>query len=261
VPFEEAGVWDVQHLDGLVPYPCPPETALDYQKGWRDLDAARISAYVRTSVEQGLVHTPTLVSSAALTWAADPGHALDPTARYLPRCIREVAWDRESMPLFRRFSDQALALMEQAAMRGQEVVLRLHQAGVRIHLGTDVGMPFLIPGWSAQQELRLMVEAGLTIEEAWVAGTRAAGESLGVPLLGTVRRGAPADLLIFGRDPSRDLSALATLQGVIAQGRLYCRAFLDHALDRHRRGFEQPLYDKVSTALLRLGTRAVVPKD
>jgi hypothetical protein len=261
VPFEAAGVWDVQHLDGLVPYPQPSETALDYQARWRDLDPARISFYVQTSVEQGLVHTPTLLSSTALIWMADPNHALDPAAQYLPRCIREVAWDRESMPLFSRFSDQVLELMVQAADRGGEVVRRLHQAGVRIHLGTDIGMPFLVPGRSVQQELELMVKAGLTLEDAWAAGTRAAGESLGVPLLGTVRQGAPADLLIYGQNPSRCLSALSSLQAVVAQGRLYSKPTLDRALARHRRRFEQPLYDTMSTAMLRLGMRAMVPKD
>jgi cytosine/adenosine deaminase-related metal-dependent hydrolase len=261
VPFEAAGVWDVQHLDGLVPYPQPPETALDYQKRWRDLDPARISFYVQTSVEQRLVHTPTLLSSTALIWAADPDRAPDPGAQFLPRFIREVAWDRESMPLFCRFSDQISELMKQAEKRSKEVVQRLHEAGVRIHLGTDVGMPLLIPGLSVQQELKLVVEAGLSIEGAWEAGTRAAGESLGVPLLGTVQEDAPADLLIFGQDPSRNLSALSTLQAVVAQGRLYSRAFLDRALARHRQRFEQPLYDSLSTAMLRLGMRAMVPKD
>ena len=62
IPFEQAGIWDVQHLDGVVPYPLPHETPLDYQKKWRDLDPAQIDFYVRTSVEQGLVHTPTLVT-------------------------------------------------------------------------------------------------------------------------------------------------------------------------------------------------------
>ena len=35
--------------------------------------------------------------------------------------------------------------------------------------------------------------AGFTPEEAWVAATRWAGESLGVPKLGTLDEGAPAD--------------------------------------------------------------------
>ena len=48
---------------------------------------------------------------------------------------------------------------------------------------------------------------------------------------------------------------------MIAQGRLYPKPFIDRALARHRQRLEQPLYDRVSTALLRLGTRAVISRD
>jgi hypothetical protein len=261
VPFEAAGVWDVQHLDGLVPYPQPSETPLDYQRKWRDLDAAHIDRYVETSVEQKLVHTPTLISGHALAQMTDPRQPDDPAMRLLPRHYRDAAWDRRSMPLFSRFSDKALEIMRQSGDRSREVVFRLHQAGVGIHLGTDTAaMPFVVPGVSLHRELGLMVEAGLTVEGAWEAGTRVAGESLGVPLLGRVQEGAPADLLVFDQDPSRDLAALSTLRGVIAQGRLYTREFLDEALSRHRERFEQPLYDRLSTAIIRLGTKLMVPR-
>ena len=262
VSFEEARIWDVQHLDGLVAYPQPPETPLDYQKKWRGLDSAQIDFYVETSVEQGLVHTPTLISGFALAHMAEPRYPDDPAMRLLPRHYRDGAWDRRNMPLLSRFSDEALEIMEQAVVRSQEVVFRLHQAGVRIHLGTDTAaMPFVVPGVSLQQELGLMADAGLTVKEAWRAGTCVAGKSLGVPLLGTVQEGAPADLLIFDKDPSRDLAALSTLRGVIAQGRLYSKEFLDEALSRHRERFEKPLYDTMSTALIRLGMKLMVSKN
>lgn len=261
VPFEEAGIWDVQHLDGMVPYPQPPESQLGYLGKWRDLDDRRLDFYVRTSAEQGLVHTPALLGGHALTWAADPRYPVDPAAGFLQRWIRDVAWDLRKMPLFRRFSGKVLPLMAQATGRYKDVGRRLYQAGVRLHLGTEVGMPLVIPGVSLQQELKLMIEAGLPIEAAWEAGTRASAASLAVPLLGNARQGAPADLPILGQDPSRDLAALSALQGVIAQGRLYPKEFLDEALRRHRERFEQSLYDKLSTTLLRLGMKMMLPKN
>ncbi len=261
VPFERAYVWDVQHLDGLVPYPQPGETVLDNQRRWRDLADARIDSYVRTSVEQELVHTPTLVTAEALLWLLDPGRPDDPAVRCMPRYIRDAAWSREHMPLFRRFSDEALRLMEQALARNLEVVRRLHAARVRLHLGTDTaGMPFVVPGASLHEELRLMVRAGLALEDAWAAGTRAAGASLRLPGLGTIQEGAPADLAVFREDPTRDLAALDTLVGVVAAGRFYSREYLEDALARHRACFERPLYDRLSTALVRLGTRMMVPR-
>ncbi len=253
VSFEAAGIGDVQHLDGLVPYPQPPETPLDYQIKWRDLTPAQIDAYVKISVEQGLAHTPTLVSGFALTQMSDPAWTDAPAVKLLPRHYRDAVWSKESMPLFSRFSDEVLAIMKQAAARNLEVTYHLHQARVRLHLGTDTaGMPFVVPGASLHKELELMVEAGLSLQDAWQAGTHAAGESLGVAQLGSVQQGAPADLLIFAQDPTLNLAALSTLKGVIAQGRLYTTEFLDQALARHRQCFERPLYDRLTTAFFRL---------
>src|SRR5262249_6287943 len=94
-------------------------------------------------------------------------------------------------------------------------------------------------------------ETGFTTEEAWVAATRTAGESLREPKLGTVQEGAPADFLIFREDPTRDLAALATLEAVVAQRRLYPKEMLDQALARWRAHFEGYMYDTVSMAIAR----------
>lgn len=260
VPFEEARIWDVQHLDGMVPYPQPPDGVIDFHKNWRDLDSARIDFYVQTSVEQGLVHTPTIVSSVAFAHLDGPERQNDPVARLLPRYYRAVAWNRQSaIPAFRTFPDKAFEIMRQGLGRIKEVVGSLYRAGVRIHLGTDTaGAPFVVPGASLHEELGHIVDAGLTTEEAWMAATRNSGESLGVPLLGTVQKGAPANLLIFGEDPTRDLAALSTLKGVVAQGRLYPKTFLDKVLSHHRKRFERPLYDTLTTTLIRLALRRMV---
>jgi imidazolonepropionase-like amidohydrolase len=262
VPFELAHIWDVQHLDGLVTYPQPTESPLDYQQKWCDLTAAQIDAYVRTSVDQGIVHTPTLFCSHTLAQMANPVVADAPAVRLLPRYYRDAAWDRRSMPLFKRFSDATLKLLELAEARCHDVVLHLHRAGVRLHLGTDTAaMIYVVPGVSLHEELRIMVELGLSLEEAWKAGTCSAGHSLGIPLLGTVKVNAPADLLIFGADPTRDLRALSTLKGVVAQGRFYTKDYLDSALVRHRERFENPIYDNLTTLIMRQALKAMVPTN
>ena len=94
--------------------------------------------------------------------------------------------------------------------------------------------------------------AGLSAEAAWVAATRDAGASLAIPGLGTVAVDAPADLLVFRADPTRDLANLATLEAVIAQGRLYSRATLDDAVTHAREMFDGPVADAVSMGLARL---------
>jgi imidazolonepropionase-like amidohydrolase len=131
------------------------------------------------------------------------------------------------------------------------LVHRLHEAGVHIYAGSDTFNPFVVPGASLQEELYHLIDAGFTPEEVWAAATREAGEWLREPRLGSVEEGAPADLLIFREDPTRDLAALSTLEAVVAQGRLYPKEMLDQALARWRAHFEGRFYDTVTMAIAR----------
>jgi imidazolonepropionase-like amidohydrolase len=143
-------------------------------------------------------------------------------------------------------------------------VRALRDAGARIHAGSDVLNPFVVPGASLHQELRLLVAAGLTPEEAWVAATRAPGEMLGrrnQPGLGTVADGAPADLLVFKEDPTRDLAALGTLEAVVADGRLYLRDDLDRQLALYQRHANGWLFDRVSVAVTQRMLARLFAKD
>jgi predicted amidohydrolase len=116
-------------------------------------------------------------------------------------------------------------------------------------------MSFTVPGESLHREFRLMLAAGLSLEAVWQAGTSAAGASLGLPQLGVVQAGAPADFLIFEQDPTSSFAALVTLKGVVAAGRFYSKAFLDTALARHRERFERPAHEKFTLALIRLSLK------
>jgi cytosine/adenosine deaminase-related metal-dependent hydrolase len=71
--------------------------------------------------------------------------------------------------------------------------------------------------------MRLFVEAGIPLEEVWKLATSGNGAAL-KPGLGRLDPGAPADFLIFRKDPTQDLANLSTLEAVVADGRLYTRA-------------------------------------
>jgi hypothetical protein len=80
---------------------------------------------------------------------------------------------------------------------------------------------------------------------------RASAAALGVPGLGELRAGAPAELLIFREDPTQGLDALDSLAGVVRDGRLYPREALDAQLARYRAHFDAALYDALVTPLIR----------
>jgi adenine deaminase len=171
----------------------------------------------------------------------------------LPRYYRDVAWNPGYAPQLSGLSEEILGIIGQAVVRMKEVVGRLHEAGVPLHAGTDAAIlnPFVAPGISLHEEFHHLVEAGLSVEDAWSAATQVAGQFFDDTALGLLQEGAPADLLLFRQDPTGDLAALETLEAVVARGRLYPKAVLDEALARHQAFFQRPLYHAVSTALWR----------
>jgi imidazolonepropionase-like amidohydrolase len=248
VPYAEAQLDDVQHLTGvgvkvgdMRPFPAPLE-------GWPGLRPSDEEAVARTAAEQGFANTPTLVTRERLVHMRDyPALREEADAQLLPRLYRDAIWNPATGPPYLRAMDDTAYRNVAASLAGaMRIVKHLQEEGAAIHLGTDTLAPFVVPGASAHRELALLVEAGLTPEEAWVAGTRAPGAFLGAPGLGTVAPSAPADLLVFREDPTRDLAALATLEAVVADGRLYPREALDAELARYRAYQEGRLFDTVS---------------
>jgi imidazolonepropionase-like amidohydrolase len=219
---------EVQHLMGLT------------RRWWR-VDPERLAWYARTSAERRIAHTPTLVAFARTALLREPGALeTDPLVRLLPRHYRETLWNPERNPLAGELAPSwdAPAATRVAVMK--QVLRTLREAGVTILAGSDTGDPLVGPGAALHEELRQLVDAGLPLEEVWVIATRRAGEVLGVAGLGTLAEGAPADLLVFREDPTRDLAALDSLEAVVAAGRPYPRQVLDAALERQRAHLERP---------------------
>ena len=259
VPYEAAQVTDVQHLHGIpvTPYKVTHTEAdraaqfLEFIQAWQDLDEERINFIIRTSVSQGIAHTPTHIANVQLARRHNPSQPFDePAANLLPRWYREALWN--PLAVLGPVSPEAAAAMRLALPKMNEVIRRMYKAGVWIHLASDVMNPFIVPGASLHQELQLFVDAGLTPEDAWITGTRWPGEFLGLPKLGTLQAGAPADFLLLGEDPTQDLAALSTLEAVVTQGRLYPKPVLDEAYAGYQEHFNGWLYDSFVTTAAKI---------
>lgn len=252
-PFEEARLDDVQHLTGVLARAGEPLPFPESLIGWRAFDEARARFVTGISLAFDIAHTPTLVASERAAAMRDyEAVRRSPDALLLPRFYRDVVWSPgEGLPFLRNREERIYDLFEAALAGGQELVARMHRAGVRIHAGTDAQVPFVVPGAALHRELRLLAEAGLGPEGALAAATSVPGASLGVPGLGRLEVGAPADLLLFREDPSVDLAHLDTLEAVVTDGRLYRRADLDAQLERYRRHHEGRIFDAVSVTVAR----------
>lgn len=250
--WSEIRIQDIQHV-------CAPNCS--------GFGPRRTQELVRTAREAGLSHTPTLVVYEAQLDSLEATVSPSSPVSLMPRFWREVFWNTgfwlepfAELPM--GDGQTRRGRMRDAFVLLEDAVGRLHREGVRLHAGTDTPNPFVVPGASLLRELQLLVEAGLTPEEAWGAASRDAGLSLGEPGLGVIEPGAPADLLIFREDPTLDLSTAVPLQAVVADGRLYLESDLAAALEKQRRHFESQPFDIVSMLAARLAShaaRVVVP--
>lgn len=101
----------------------------------------------------------------------------------------------------------------------REVIAALHAAGAGLVAGTDAGNPFVIPGVSLVEELRHLVDAGLSPLEALRAATRNAAAALGrEDEAGTVSAGKVADLVLLDANPLEDIEHVGAIAGVAVRG-------------------------------------------
>ena len=89
----------------------------------------------------------------------------------------------------------------------------MHQAGIKISMGTDLG-PEPEMGTNAK-ELELYVNLGMTPMEALQTATKNAAEAIWLGKdVGTLEAGKFADILAIDGDPSRDITVLNTKDNI-----------------------------------------------
>ena len=105
-------------------------------------------------------------------------------------------------------------------------ISKLNKAGIPILAGTDSPNPGTTHGLSMHMELRLLVEAGLTNQQALAAATSVPAKHFSLTDRGRISRGLRADLILVEGDPTEDVKNVARIVGVWKGG---------HAIDRQSR--------------------------
>jgi hypothetical protein len=231
--FEDAPLADAQHFFGVPPPgSLPRDHVLDRNSHWDAVDDARMDVIVRAAVEGRRANTPTAIAVERLLLAGDGGPLDDDVTRLLPKMFRSVIWHpKHGLPAYRSPTPMRTARLQKALAGKLALIGRLHRAGAPLRLGTDVQQPFVVPGAALHGELRLFAQAGIAPSTVLRMATRDAALALAQPELGTTRRGACADLVVWDADPSVDLAALSTMRAVIHRGALFDHAAIMRELD------------------------------
>ncbi len=187
----------------------------------------------------GIEHVPTdqILDFSTLDALRERGLFVDPTLQAVEQYVGGLRGDTA------------------AARRARANLELLRAVEVQLVAGSDAPNPGTTFGYTLHEELRNLVEAGLTPGQAIAAATTVAAEYLGVShRLGSITPGKWADIIAVAGDPSRDIAATTDIYLVIADGQI-----LFDRLDRiQRRGGVIAMHS--SSAEARTGFSQEIPK-
>jgi cytosine/adenosine deaminase-related metal-dependent hydrolase len=244
ITYEDARISEVQHFFGVPePQSLERDTLVNRSCDWHAVDERRMERIVEVTLEHGIANTPTIVTNQKMLCYRDFEAARRQSdMSKVPPFYLDVIWHPERGRFNNRLPrDYLERQVVPAIAKKQRLTRKLFDAGAQLYLGTDVAQPFVIPGASLLEEMALFVEAGIGVEQVWKLATSNAGDRLGLPGLGRVEADAPADILLFRRDPTEAIPNISSLEAVVAAGKLYRVADLNRALLSSEAYFTSPL--------------------
>jgi enamidase len=215
----DAGIDDLEHgfiaatdfVKDKKPGECPGQGAGQATIAALDPGDPAFTSLVRHLVSKRVAITSTLTVFETFT----PGRPLPPGLDVLTPQLKsqfEQRWQNAQ-----RNTGSAAAKLFPNAMK---LELAFFRAGGLLVSGTDpTGGGGVVPGYSNQRQVELMVEAGLTPVEAIKVATHNGATYLGIgDRTGTITVGKQADLVLLGGDPSTDIGAIRNVEIVFRQG-------------------------------------------
>jgi imidazolonepropionase-like amidohydrolase len=194
--------------------------AEEFGKQAKEFSEREAQEFARLAKKNGTWLSPTLivmVSMAGQARSLDELRAL-PSLQYVHPLLQDKwltanRYNQNSTP-------ERVARLEKMVEFNKLLVKAFKKEGVPMVAGTDAGTSGVVWGFSLHDELRLLVQAGLTAEEALSAATRLPAIWLGIDkLVGTVEAGKCADLVLLDANPLDDIGNTRKIVGVFFNGR------------------------------------------
>ena len=246
--FMESGVAANEHLTGYREMleaddsPVMEKTDLPSRiMRWKYIDATKIPEAVAATMKTGIWNCITLVVYQGLVSPEEAAELLKhPVMKYVDPMTLAM-WDPTKDFRLKDLRDEHFKALKSGVNRYFELTRALYEAGGRILLGTDTPNPFVVPGFSLHQELKNLVDCGLTPYEAIRAGTHDAAEFLGQEdLFGTIERGKRADLILVEGNPLENVANAARQAGVMLRGQWFTEDELKEMLEEVVASYEPP---------------------
>jgi hypothetical protein len=166
---------------------------------------------VRTLIERKVSLTSTLTIFETFT----PGRPLPPGLEVLLPVLKQQFEQN-----YRRTSENTESVYRTLFPKAMALERAFVKAGGLLVVGTDpTGGGGVVPGYSNQRAVELLVEAGFTPLEAIAIATRNGARYLGKEnTIGTIAVGRQADLVLLDGDPSRNIADIRKVNTVFRSG-------------------------------------------
>jgi imidazolonepropionase-like amidohydrolase len=190
-----------------------------------DLNGPAFDRLVNALVAHRVEVNPTLVLVEAICWGDDPAHLarLEPEiASAATRAYWGKGWkQRNPFVVAQGLESEVLARARRAFGKTLEMIGEFHRRGVLLTAGSDLSMPWIVPGASYHRELELLAEAGIEASDVLTIATRNGAEAMGLlDTTGTLEEGKIADIVVVAADPTQDVRNTRRIEFVFLAGEL-----------------------------------------
>ena len=222
----DAGYSSIDHMDGFVEAMVPGiESMVEQQTGLFGMfvadkaDVAMIPKLMKELKDKNIWVVPT--QSLADRWFAanytGDDFLKDPDSKYMDKKIVNQ-WIDTKKNLMANAQYDAKKIENFIKLR-RKLIYECQQNGVGLLLGCDAPQIFNVPGFSTHNELKYLVDAGLTPYQALRTGTVNVAKYLNLSEAGIIKPGAIADLVLINGNPLTDITNTKKVEGVMMRGK------------------------------------------
>ena len=161
--------------------------------------------------------TPTLTREVSTYVYADrPDFFDDPF--FIEHADQDVVDELQQPEVQQRCTGREADYYRDALPLAVDNMMRLHEAGVPIAMGTDSGPPARFQGYFEHMEMAMMQDAGMSPREILRSATSVAAECMRLDDVGSLTPGAWADFVVTTADPMQDIRNLREIEAVYLAG-------------------------------------------